>query len=203
MKHLIKFLKWLFLIIVSAILVIIIYLYASGKDFLIKGVYVTYLHGHNTAYLEDYKYADNHTIEMGIPQPWNKSKEYNTVNITDSLKSIHLNSKSVAYMIIHQDSIWFEEYYDGYSDSSKSNSFSMAKSMVSALLGKAIETGQIKSIDQKVKDYIPELTGPYADSLKFVDLVSMSSGMKWDESYYDPFSITTRLYFDNVEIPKF
>lgn len=197
MQHILKLLKWLGIILASLIIVVIIYLYATGKDFLIKGVYVTYLHGHKTAYLDDYKHFDNHIVEIGTPQPWNKSKEYNSVEATDSLRTIHQNTKSIAYMIIHQDSIWFEEYYDGYSDSSRSNSFSMAKSMVSALLGKALETGQVKSINQKVIDFVPELTGPYADSLKLVDLVSMSSGMKWDESYYDPFSITTRLYFDN------
>jgi len=196
MQYLLKFLKWLGIVLASVLFIAIIYLYATGKDFLIKAVYVTYLQGHKTAYLDDYSFFDNHIIENGTPQAWNKSKEYNTVKITDSLRSIHQKWKSVAYLIIHQDSIWFEEYYDGYTDSSKSNSFSMAKSMVSAILGKVIETGQITSIHQKVKDFIPELTGPYADSLKFVDLVSMSSGMKWDESYYDPFSITTRLYFD-------
>jgi CubicO group peptidase (beta-lactamase class C family) len=196
MQHILKLLKWLGIILASLIIVVVIYLYASGKDFLIKGVYVTYLHGHKTAYLDDYKHFDNHIVEIGTPQPWNISKKYNSVEATDSLRTIHQNTKSIAYMIIHQDSIWFEEYFDGYSDSSRSNSFSMAKSMVSALLGKALETGQVKSINQKVIDFVPELTGPYADSLKLVDLVSMSSGMKWDESYYDPFSITTRLYFD-------
>lgn len=196
MQFLFKFLKWLGIILGSLILLAIILLYATGKEFLLKGVYVTYLHGHKTAYLDDYEFFDNHIIDNGEPQPWNKSSDYNKVAITDSLKSIHQNWGSIAYMIIHQDSIWFEEYYDGYTDSSKSNSFSMAKSMVAALLGKAIENGDVKSLNQKVIDFIPELEGPFADSLRMVDLVSMSSGMKWDESYYDPFSITTRLYFD-------
>ncbi len=196
MQFLFKFLKWLGIILGSSILLAIILLYATGKEFLLKGVYVTYLHGHKTAYLDDYEFFDNHIIDNGEPQPWNKSSDYNKVAITDSLKSIHQNWGSIAYMIIHQDSIWFEEYYDGYTDSSKSNSFSMAKSMVAALLGKAIENGDVKSLNQKVIDFIPELEGPFADSLRMVDLVSMSSGMKWDESYYDPFSITTRLYFD-------
>lgn len=196
MRHLLKFFKWLGISLASILLIAVIYLYATGKDFLLKGVYVTYLHGHKTAYLDDYRFFDNHTISAGNPQPWNKSNEYNQVAITDSLKSIHRNSKSVAYLIIHQDSLWFEEYYDGYSDSSKSNSFSMAKSMVAALLGQAIQNGDVKSLQQKVKDFVPEIVGHYADSLKLVDLVSMSSGMKWEEKYYDPFSITTRLYFD-------
>ena len=196
MKILLKFFKWLGIIIGSLLLILVISLYAFGVDYILKGVYVIYMKGHTTAYLDDYHYFDNHVVKHDKGQAWAKAQDYNSVPITDSLSRIHKRLGSVAYVIIHKDSVWFEEYYGGYSDSSKSNSFSMAKSMVAALLGKAIETGQVKGIDQKVKELVPEITGPYADSLRLLDLVSMSSGMKWEEKYYDPFSITTRLYFD-------
>jgi len=196
MKILIKILKWLGILLGSVLLLTIVSLYVFKVDYILKGIYVIYMKGHTTAYLDDYHYFDNHTVKHGTPQPWPISASYNQVPMTDSLKRIHERSGSIAYMIIHQDSIWFEEYYGGYSDSSRSNSFSMAKSMVAALLGKAIENGLVKSIDQRVKDFVPEVQGPFADSLTLKDLVSMSSGMKWEEKYYDPFSITTRLYFD-------
>lgn len=196
MNHFFKFLKWLAISLVSLILVLLIAMYAFGVDYILKGVYVIYMQGHKTAYLDDYHYFDNHQIEAGSPQPWAKSADYNTVPITDSLKRIHDRLGSVAYVIIHQDSVWFETYYGGYSDSSKSNSFSMAKSITAAILGKAVEQGQVKGLQQKVKDFVPELQGAYADQLSMEDLVSMSSGITWDESYYNPFSITTRLYFD-------
>ncbi len=196
MTYFLKFLKWLSISLVSLILVLLIAMYAFGVDYILKGVYVIYMQGHQTAYLDDYRYFDNHNIETGTPQPWPKSTAYNTVPITDSLKRIHERWGSVAYVIIHQDSVWFEEYYGGYSDSSKSNSFSMAKSITAAILGKALEEGKVSSLQQKVSDFIPELTGQFAEALTMEDLVSMSSGITWDESYYNPFSITTRLYFD-------
>jgi CubicO group peptidase (beta-lactamase class C family) len=76
----------------------------------------------------------------------------------------------------------------------------MAKSMVSAMLGKAIMQGKIKSLDQKVSDFYPEFGDGLASKLTVGDLSSMASGMDWDESYYSPFSITTRAYFyDDLE----
>lgn len=68
----------------------------------------------------------------------------------------HEDLGSVAYVIIKNDSVWFEIYYDGFNKTSKSNSFSMAKSYVSALLGKAIMEGYITGLDQPVCDFIPE-----------------------------------------------
>lgn len=196
MNYFFKFLKWLAISLVSLVLVLLIAMYAFGVDYILKGVYVIYMQGHQTAYLDDYRYFDNHKIDAGTPQPWAKSTAYNSVPLTDSLKRIHERWGSVAYVIIHQDSVWFEEYYGGYSDSSKSNSFSMAKSITAALLGKALEEGKVSSLQQKVKDFVPELAGPFAEALTMENLVSMSSGITWDESYYNPFSITTRLYFD-------
>ena len=156
-----------------------------------KAVRTIYLNGHTTAFLEDYKYFDNRTIEKGVGQPWNISKQYNTVKPTAALEDMHKKIGTVAFLIIKNDSIWNESYYDDYSKDSKSNSFSMAKSIVSASLGKAIMEGKIKSLDQKVADFFPEFKDKYASQMTVGDLSSMSSGLNWDESYYSPFSITT------------
>ena len=192
-----KILRWSGIFLGSIILLTIIFLYIFRVDYILKGIYVTYLQGHNTAYLADYKFFDNHIIENDMGEPWLKSSSYNEITETDSLIKINQQQQTVAYLLIHQDSLLFESYYDGYTDSSKSNSFSMAKSIVSAILGKSIENGTVRSLQQKVKDFVPEITGPFADSLTFENLVAMRSGMKWEEDYYSPFSITTRLYFDN------
>ena len=97
--------------------------------------------------------------------------------------------------MIKSDSILYEKYYDGYGRDSKSNSFSVVKSVVSALMGIAIQDGDIRSLDQKVVDFIPDLKGPYADQVTVGDLSSMASGQKWSEEYYNPFSVTSASYF--------
>ncbi|UNY99614.1 beta-lactamase family protein [Zhouia spongiae] len=176
--------------------VLILLLYIFDYDYLIKAVRTIYLNGQTTAYLDDYKVFDNRTIETDTPQPWPKSTAYNTVPATDSLNNIHEKYQSVAFLVIKNDSLWHEAYFDGYDKDSKSNSFSMAKSMVSAMLGKAIMEGKVKGLDQPVSDYFPVFSEGLAAKMTVGDLSSMSSGLNWDEAYYSPFSITTRAYFD-------
>ena len=192
-----KILKRIFLILISLILILIIALYVFDYDYLIKAVRTIYFTGHTTAYLEDYKKFDSTTIEAGAAQLWPQAKNYNNYTLSDELMQIHKEFGSIAYMVIKNDSIVFEDYYDGFGQDSKSNSFSMAKSYVSALLGKAIKDGYIKSLDQPVGDFISEYSEGTAAQMTVGDLASMASGLNWDESYYSPFSVTTRAYFDD------
>ena len=67
------------------------------------------------------------------------------------------NRKIRAFVVIHNDTIVYERYADGYSDSTRSSSFSVAKSFTSALLGLALESGAVHSLDDSVVRYIPEL----------------------------------------------
>ncbi|WP_066223161.1 serine hydrolase domain-containing protein [Formosa haliotis] len=197
MKYLFKLLK--FIILVCGL--IILGLYISGYDYILKAAWITYGTGHKTAFLEDYKEFDNRTIENSTPQPWPIHKDYNTAKPTDSLERMNVANGTIAYMIIKNDSIWYENYYDGFGETSKSNSFSMAKSIISAMLGKAIMEGKIKSLDQKVSDFYPEFKKGLSEGLTVGDLSSMASGLDWDESYYSPFSVTTRAYFDENLAP--
>lgn len=184
--------KW----IILPVGIIVVLLHLFGYGYLVKAVRTIYLKGHTTAYLDDYKVFDNRVIEPDKPQPWPLHSHYNTVPATDSLQKIHDAYGSVAYLIIKNDSIWHEHYFDGYDKDSKSNSFSMAKSMVSAMLGKAIMQGKIKSLNTPVSQFFPEFSEGLGAKMTVGDLSSMSSGLNWDEAYYSPFSITTRAYFD-------
>lgn len=193
MKFLGKVAKWLLIVLA----LIIVLMYAFDVDYLFRAVRTIYLKGHVTAFLEDYKDFPNRTIKKGTPQPWAIAADYNSVPATPLLNQTHKELQTVAYLIIKNDSIWHESYFDGYNKDSKSNSFSMAKSIVSAALGKAIMEGKIKSLDQKVIDFLPELKGEYAKDVTVGDLSSMASGLNWDEKYYSPFCIVTRAYFDD------
>ncbi len=195
-----KFLKKLLKGILVFLGLLIVALYIFDYDYMLKAVRTIYAKGHKTAYLEDYKQFDNRTIENGEGQAWHLHKDYNSVKETAVLEKLNEDKGTIAYVIIKNDSIWFENYYDGFNKDSKSNSFSMAKSMISAMLGKAIMDGKIKSLDQPVGDFYPEFKDGLAAKMTVGDLSSMASGLNWDESYYSPFSITTRAYFyDDLE----
>lgn len=192
-----KFLKKLLKFLVIFLGLTIVALYITDTDYLIKAVRTIYAKGHTTAFLEDYKEFDNQVIKNGTPQPWPNHKNYNSINETETLTKTNNTLGTIAYVIIKNDSIWFENYYDGFNEDSKTNSFSMAKSYVSAMLGKAIMEGYIKNLDQPVCDFIPEYCEGLAAKMTVGDLSSMASGTNWDERYYSPFSITTRAYFDD------
>lgn len=192
-----KFLKKFLLTIAILLGLTIAILYITDTDYLLKAIRTIYLKGYSTAYLEDYKEFDNEIVKNGTPQPWPNHKDYNSVNETEALNKINKDKGTVAYVIIKNDSIWFENYYDGFGEDSKSNSFSMAKSYVSGLMQKAIEQGKIKSLDQPVSDFFPEFSEGKGAKMTVGDLSSMSSGTNWVEAYYSPLSITTRAYFDD------
>ncbi|MGL4582068.1 MAG: serine hydrolase domain-containing protein [Flavobacterium sp.] len=192
MKVLKKILKWL--VIFIALVVVLMYIFKV--DYLFTAVRTIYFNGYKTAFLDDYKYFPTREIKNDVGQPWAFTKDYNTVKASEHLEQTHKDLQSIAYMVIKNDSIFYEAYYDGYNKDSYSNSFSMAKSIVSAALGKALQRGEIKSLDQKVIEFLPELKGQYREELTVGDLSSMASGLDWDEAYYSPFSIVTRAYFD-------
>jgi CubicO group peptidase (beta-lactamase class C family) len=163
--------------------------FISGKTYLFKAVW------YNFAGIDDYKIFTNNTVANGNAQPWNISSAYNKPEFPAELKSLLTDLGTVAVVVIKNDSLLFEEYWDGYSDSSKSGSFSMAKSITSLLIGAALKDGKIKSLDEPVGDFLPEFKDGEKASLKIIDLLTMSSGSNWDESYVNPLSVTTELYY--------
>ncbi|HLW61947.1 MAG TPA: serine hydrolase [Flavobacterium sp.] len=186
-----KVIKW-FLILLAAIIAVI---YIFDLSYLVRAVRVTYLTGHKTAFLEDYTYFDNREIKAGTAQPWNISKNYNKIPATEKLEQTHKELQTTSFLIIKSDSIWYESYFDIGAVDSKTNSFSVAKSIVTSALGKAIDLEMIPNLNARVIDYLPELQGEFATEVTVGDLASMASGQKWDEHYYGPTSVTTQAYF--------
>ena len=179
--------------IIFAVLIALIY--AFDVDYILKGTRVIYLTGNNTAYLSDYKHFDNRIIEPSpVAEPWAKHNKYNTIEETEELATINKLRETKAFLVIKNDSIIFEKYFDGYSESSKSNSFSMAKSITVSLLGKAIMDGKIRSFDQPVGDFFDEYKTGFGAELTIGNLASMSSGMEWSEKYYSIINITSESY---------
>ncbi|WNH13919.1 serine hydrolase domain-containing protein [Thalassobellus suaedae] len=191
MKFLKKFFKWLVIIIVA--LIALLYIFDYG--YIIRGAKIVYLTGHKTAFIDDYPHFENDTIKKGNnSSPWAKHIDYNTAKETEKLSEVNKAWGTIAYLIIKNDSIWFENYYDEFNEDSKTNSFSMAKSITTSLLGKAIMDGSIKSLDQPVSDFYPQYN--YAKTT-VGDLASMASGLDWVEHYTSPFSVTARANYDD------
>jgi CubicO group peptidase (beta-lactamase class C family) len=180
-----KFLKYFFILLVVVNVGVLI----SGKTYIYKALVYNYVG------INDLDLFHVREVKAGMPQPWPFSKEYNSKPMPDSLMAINERLQTVSFLVIKNDSLLYEWYAKDYSDTSHTNSFSMAKSIVGVLAGLAIKDGSIKSIDQKVSDFIPEYKEGNRSALTVRHLLQMSALLNWDEAYSSLFSVTTEAYY--------
>ena len=187
--------------IVLAALVVIIALaatglYATGNGYVVKAVRKTLLKGYLTTNIDDYPDFDNRVIRAGTPQYWELHPQSGQVQLTDTLRKELEDFGSIGFAVIYEGKLLYEEYWNNYSKESRTNAFSMAKSVTTMLLGKALEQGYIQSLDQAITDFIPEFLNDSLGKLATVgDLSAMTSGFDWTEEYYSPFNMTTEAYY--------
>jgi CubicO group peptidase (beta-lactamase class C family) len=124
---------------------------------------------------------------IGSSEDEKQTKElFEEVLETNELDKFLDNTGTHAFIVIQNDQILYERYSNGAERSSLLLSYSATKSFVSALIGKAIEEGKISSIEDPVTKYIPELSkrDPRFDNLKIINLLMMSSGIKYDNYFF-------------------
>lgn len=119
------------------------------------------------------------------------NKNRKDINFDDYIK----DHKTVAFMIIQNDSIYYEKYFKGHDESSIVPSFSMAKSVISLLIGCAIDDGLIKSVNEPITNYLPQLQKNGLDKVTIKHLLQMTSGIRFNESYVNPFGHAASFYY--------
>ncbi len=108
-------------------------------------------------------------------------------------------AQNVAGLLVLQDGkVRLERYALGYSREGRWTSFSVAKSVTSTLVGAAIRDGYIKSLDEPVTKYIPDLAGAGYDGVTIRQILTMTSGVRWNEDYTDPNSDVARMFAEPV-----
>jgi CubicO group peptidase (beta-lactamase class C family) len=191
MKILKKIGKWFLIIFILLNIAIVI----SGKTYLYKGIANTYLKGRSGPGIDEYKIFSNREVAAGAAQEWHNSKMYNSKKISEEAQKEFDAMQTVAYVVIKNDSLIHEQYWDGYGEDSYSNSFSMAKTFTSMLIGAAIDEGKIKSVDEPVGDFLPEYKEGDNAKLTIKNLLTMSSGINFDENYVNPFAYPAAAYY--------
>lgn len=112
-----------------------------------------------------------------------------------SFEKYLIDNHTVAFLIIKSDTILYEKYFDKYTEESIVASFSMAKSVTSILIGCAIDDGLIKSVDEPITNYIPELKKEGFDKVTIKHVLQMTSGLGFNESYVNPFGDAAAFYY--------
>jgi CubicO group peptidase (beta-lactamase class C family) len=100
-----------------------------------------------------------------------------------TLDDLHQMSKTTGFLVIKDGKIVQERYFGGAGETSTFTSMSVAKSFTSTLVGIALADGKIKSIDDPITDYVPELRGSGYDGVPIKAILQMSSGVGFTEHY--------------------
>ncbi|WP_316849776.1 serine hydrolase domain-containing protein [Pedobacter agri] len=101
------------------------------------------------------------------------------ISFSDYFEQGRLN----AFIVIRNDTVLYEKYRMGYSDSTLTTIFSGAKSMVSIMLGQALAAGKIRSLNDRVTAYLPELkSNPAFENITLKHLLEMKSGLHFQDA---------------------
>lgn len=104
-------------------------------------------------------------------------------------------TETTGLIVVHDGAVIHEEYRLGATETARFTSWSMAKSVLSALVGIALEEGHIGSLQDRIDHYVPELAGSGYAGVTIEHALTMSSGVSFDEDYDNPFSDVNRLFF--------
>lgn len=96
-------------------------------------------------------------------------------------------------LVANKNQILYESYFDGYKDTDRMITWSISKSVISALIGIAAEEGYISSVNDLVTDYVPSLSASGYRDVSIINVLQMSSGIRFNEDYSDPNSDVNRM----------
>ncbi|MBE9480912.1 MAG: serine hydrolase [Bacteroidetes bacterium] len=159
----------------------------------------------NMADINDYKKFPSYKIkkkepvfnfyEAATPVQLKIPKKFETENHTDSFENFLEDHKTVAFLIIRNDTVIYEKYFKKYNHNSILPSFSVSKSYVSALMGIAISEGYISDTNQPITDFVHELKDDKFKKITIENLLNMRSGIKFSEAYLNPFGQMAKYYY--------
>lgn len=185
----------LFYIALFLVTVVIVF-YIFGYAYLFSGISKTYLRGKSSANIDDGKFFTKNIIQTTNPILWDEHTDYNKKELPKNIVDDLIHSNTASFLVIKDGKLLHEQYWNGYHELSKTNSFSMAKAVTVMLYGKALEEGKIKNIDQNFSEFYDEFKlKDFGKDLNLKHLAQMESGLIWDENYKNPFLPNARAYY--------
>lgn len=188
-----KFLLTLFFILIGSTIVIKL----SGNQHIYRTLAMTIFRGQMGPQIDELNDFPTRQISTGNPQPWPVSASFGSNQINNDLLNKAINYKTTALLVIKNDSLLYEQYFDGYDKDRVSNSFSMAKSFTALLIGKALKEGLIKNLDEPIGNYLADFKQAPYDAITLKHLLHMSSGLDFKESYGSLFGWPAKAYYGN------
>ena len=170
--------------------------YLSGYDFIFKAFALNMKKGPITPSGDDVEKFSSRSIPNLNPDPWQKAENYNMNILPENILSDLKKTRASSLIVIRDEKLVHEEYWKDHDSSSLMNSFSMAKGMLSILVGCAIEDGYLHSEHQLLSTIFPVYGNScYGKHLTLYHLMTMQTGLDWKEEYHHPFSENSKQYF--------
>ena len=191
-----KILKYTGLTILSLLILLSLAIVVSGKSYIFKAVWSTYFRGQTGPGIYDKDIFYSRTIHASDhPETWIVHPNIAQFSISQSQRNYIEDLGTTSLLVIHNDQIIYEEYWDQHTETTVSNSFSMAKSYVSILIGIAIDLNLIESLDDPVSKYLHWFDGAGKEKITIRHLLEMSAGLDWSESGANPLSHNAEAYY--------
>ena len=180
---------------VAAVAALVAALQMLGYGYLWAAVRHTYLDGHRTAHIDDARnFAQARIAAAPQPQPW--PVQTPLAAVSEDSQAYLQAQRSAAFVVVHRGRIISEQYFAPYDAHSRTNVFSMAKTLTTLLAGAMVADGLLPSFDAPLARWVPEYANdPWGQRATLAQLSAMTSGHAWDENYYQPLNATTELYF--------
>lgn len=171
-------------------------IYLTGYEYIFKAVAMNLRKGPITPSTDDEEKFPSHPVPNLYPKPWEKDISYNTLTLSKTLLKELEKTRTSSLIMIRNNKLVYEQYWKNHSSSSLLNSFSMAKGILSILVGCAIDDGYIQSENQLISSVFPNYkNSDFGQFLTFRHLMTMQAGMDWKEEYHHPFAPNSKQYF--------
>lgn len=127
--------------------------------------------------------------------PFSYQYQGETIQVSDP-ETFLVDRQTVAFIIVKDDKILYENYFNGYQRDSLISIFSVSKSITSTLIGLAVQDGYIASINDSVARYLPELERRGMDKFTIRDLMLMNSGIPYNQD--DKAFFLFQIFYDDA-----
>jgi CubicO group peptidase (beta-lactamase class C family) len=200
--------KWLVRVIAGFLLIVTVFFWAIGEDWRVlvldppKDTNILFWNQNQRD--AGFKILDESSLLVKSRTIKASSKprvlpEGEPINLNENMDLFFAQQRLSGALILHKGEIRYERYELGHSPEKRWTSFSVAKSITSSLLGIALKEGHIKSLDDSVSTYIEGLKGSVYDEVTIAQLLTMTSGVAWNESYTDPNSDVAKFNFHQAQ----
>ena len=138
------FLRRLGIVLVALLLLLGAGIQVSGHGYFWRALSATYLQGHSTAHIDDAGNFAQRTIAAGTAQPWSRAPAYNQKPLDPALQAYLKQHGTAGFVVAQNGALLHEQYFAPYDQNSRTNSFSVAKSVTTMQVGMAIHRGHPK-----------------------------------------------------------